>query len=323
MKTEAIAHDQLFKDLLRAFFREFLELFFPDAAAQLDFSTVTFLDKEVFTDLPTGRQRTLDLVAQVRTLDGRRELVLVHVEVESQPKRRAFRQRMLRYYMMLHLRYNLPVMPIVVHLARGAGGLGTEVYEQMLFGQQVLRFEYWRVGVADLSAEVYLPSNNPLAFGLAALMEPGERRPAELKVACLLGIARALIDEARKALLLNCVETYLALDEKEQALYEELVAQSEQREVSKMLMTYEERVMQRGIAVGEQRGIAIGIVRGKQETALRLLRKKFGTLPKTVEARVQAMKTEAELDALLDAILTAQSLDDLGLKRRRRTANRS
>jgi len=342
MTTEPTAHDQLFKDILRAFFREFMELFFPNAAAQLDFSTVVFLDKEVFTDLPTGRQRTLDLVAQVRTREGEGELILIHVEVESRKKGRPFRQRMLRYYMMLHLRYNLPVLPVVIYLSRGAGGLGTEVHEQTLFGKPVVRFEYGRVGVSDLPAEAYLLSNNPLAYGLAALMQPGERRPAELKVACLLRIARAVMDEARKALLVNCVETYLRLDEKEQALYEELVAQPEQKEVKEMLTVYEERGIaigeqrgiaigeqrgiaigeQRGIAIGEQRGIAIGTVRGKRDATLRVLRKKFGTLPKAVEARIQAMETEAELDALLDAVLTAQSLDDLGFKKRKRTARR-
>jgi hypothetical protein len=201
MKKAPTSHDQLFKDLLRAFFREFMELFFPDVAARLDFSTVTFLDKEVFTDVPQGRQRTLDLVAQVQTLDGKRELVLIHTEVESQPKRRTFGKRMHEYYMMLRLRHRLPVLPVVACLSRGAGGLGTEVYEESLFGKPVLRFEYWRVGVSDLSAEEYLSSKNPLAYGLAALMQPGERHPAELKVECLLGIARALIDAARKALL--------------------------------------------------------------------------------------------------------------------------
>jgi hypothetical protein len=314
MKNEPMAHDQLFKDLLRAFFREFMELFFPDVAARLDFSTVVFLDKEVFTDVPKGRQRTLDLVAQVQTIDGKRELVLLHVEVEARKKGKPFRQRMLRYYMMLWLRYNLPVLPMVVYLSRGAGGLGTETHEEVLFGKQILRFEYWSVGVPDLPAEEYLKSNNPLAYGLAALMTPGERHPAELKVACLLRIARALIDEARKALLVNCVETYLRLDEREQALYEELVEQPEQKEVREMLTVYEER----GIIIGEKRGIAIGEQRGKRNATLRLLRKKFGKLPKAVEAQVEAMETEAELDALFDAALDAQSLDDLGFKTKRK-----
>ena len=34
-----MAHDQTFKDLLRAFFPEFMDLFFPQVAARLDFST--------------------------------------------------------------------------------------------------------------------------------------------------------------------------------------------------------------------------------------------------------------------------------------------
>jgi hypothetical protein len=52
---------------LRAFFREFLELFFPEVAARLDFARVVFLDKEVFTDVPEGSRRELDLVAQAYT----------------------------------------------------------------------------------------------------------------------------------------------------------------------------------------------------------------------------------------------------------------
>lgn len=49
-----MAHDQTFNDLLRAFFPEFMELFFPRVARRLDFREVTFLDKEVFTDVPEG-----------------------------------------------------------------------------------------------------------------------------------------------------------------------------------------------------------------------------------------------------------------------------
>lgn len=38
-------HDPLFKALLKAFFREFLELFYHEKAEKLDFATVSFLDK--------------------------------------------------------------------------------------------------------------------------------------------------------------------------------------------------------------------------------------------------------------------------------------
>jgi hypothetical protein len=41
-------------------------------------------------------------------------------------------------------------------------------------------------------------------------------------------------------------------------------------------------------------------------------------LSKAIEAQVEGMETEAELDALFDAALTAQSLNDLGFKKKRK-----
>jgi hypothetical protein len=141
VSEERVPHDQLFKELLRAFFREFLELFFPGPASRLDFSQVTFLDKEVFTDVPEGALREPDLIARVQTRDGEPELILVHVEVESR-RRRALAARMLEYYMLLRLRFRLPVFPVVLYLERGAGGLGFGRHQERLFGETVLTFGY-------------------------------------------------------------------------------------------------------------------------------------------------------------------------------------
>jgi len=63
-----VGHDQLFKQLLQAFFADFLRLFDPDTAAALDLDTVTFVNPETFTDIPQGERRTADLVARVRTI---------------------------------------------------------------------------------------------------------------------------------------------------------------------------------------------------------------------------------------------------------------
>jgi hypothetical protein len=79
-----MGHDQLFKDILRSFFQEFLELFYSEVEARLDFETLRFLDKEVFTSLPEGSSREVDVLAELETAKGNRELVLVHVEVEDQ-----------------------------------------------------------------------------------------------------------------------------------------------------------------------------------------------------------------------------------------------
>ena len=41
-------HDRLFKELLTAFFADFLDLFLPKMVAYLDRTAIEFLDKEVF-----------------------------------------------------------------------------------------------------------------------------------------------------------------------------------------------------------------------------------------------------------------------------------
>src|SRR5207302_742646 len=114
LEREQTAHDQLFKDLLRAFFREFVELFFPDVAQRLEFTRAVPRDKELFTDVPRGKQRELDLVTEVPTREGKPEVVLIHVEVES--GRRPMGARMHEYYMLLRLRLRLPVLPVVIYL---------------------------------------------------------------------------------------------------------------------------------------------------------------------------------------------------------------
>jgi hypothetical protein len=50
-----MGNDQLFKELLQRFLSDFVELFFPEVHKRLNFSKVTFLDKEVFTGFPRRR----------------------------------------------------------------------------------------------------------------------------------------------------------------------------------------------------------------------------------------------------------------------------
>jgi len=46
-----IDHDGLFKELLQTFFEEFILLFFPQIYEDIDFTHITFLDKEMVLDI--------------------------------------------------------------------------------------------------------------------------------------------------------------------------------------------------------------------------------------------------------------------------------
>ncbi|MBC8456489.1 MAG: DUF4351 domain-containing protein [Deltaproteobacteria bacterium] len=70
-----------------------------------------------------------------------------------------------------------------------------------------------------------------------------------------------------------------------------------------------ERGRREGIQLGRQQGIQ----QGKQSILLQLLGAKFGQLPESVGEEIRAITNEQELDQLSLRILTANSLDEMGL----------
>ncbi len=149
-----IDHDAMFKELLHQLVEPFLRLFFPEEASRLDFSSLTFLEQEQFTDFPSGKHRYIDTLVEIkngkrktengktegtvarheanRTSAAKRvktlcgpETILVHVEFQSK-RERDFPLRMFRYFSQLRLRRDTPIWPIVLYMPKGSGGLGFE-----------------------------------------------------------------------------------------------------------------------------------------------------------------------------------------------------
>ena len=248
------------------------------------------------SSIPTGEQRNVDLIAQVLTLDGVPELILIHLEVQSE-RRGNFPARMSEYYMLLRLRRRLPVMPIVVYLVPGAGGLTQETHTETVFDRTVLRFEYEAVGVPDLEAEDYLKLDNPLAPALSALMRPGPTGRLAQKLQALRRVLLSGVDDARKSLLINIIQMYSPVSLADEAGLMAQIEQETRQEVEALLLTWEDSV----------------IARGKRDTLLRQLRHKFGELPEDLKARIKSIETVDELDILLDRLLDARSLDEVSL----------
>ena len=60
-------------------------------------------------------------------------------------------------------------------------------------------------------------------------------------------------------------------------------------------------------------GREAGLIEGKRETLVRQLTAKFGPLSPETIAKVTAVPSAAELDAHLERILSATSLEEMGL----------
>jgi hypothetical protein len=301
------SHDQLWKDLFRTFFPDLLFLLDSDLATRLVGGLgprgITFLDKEVFHDLPEGERREVDLLAEIPDRAGGRKF-RVHVEIEQSFSGEIAR-RVARYSHYLYLRNPRPVVSIVVFLHGGPPGVRWTDYTERVFEREIHRFNYLSLGLSKLPSQTLLDRPEPLAWALASLTWPGKMGRARLKLELQRKIATAPVSEVERFLLANAVETYLQLAGRQAELYAALRLAEENPEVEAMEMTWAERM-----AADYQKKFR---EEGVRSTLLRQIGKRFGEVPPAVRARVEAIDSLDELGDLTDRILEVKSLDELGL----------
>ena len=300
----ATQHDKIFKQLLRVFLEDFLRLVAPQALERLDLSSPELLDKELFVEGPHGRRRELDLLVRVRTTGGSPYLIHVEIEARASPK---MELRLWRYRNQIQARYDTPVLTIVVNLKRGRPGVCLKTWESSL-GPGFQEPQYISFGLAGCRAAEYLARPEPLAWALAALMDPGSWSRAELKMACLRRIA-GLRGRVDPFLLVDCVENYLQLDVREVAEFEGLRSRRENREVRAVAMTWSEKLKD----TGRTEGIAQGAQKGARQILLVQLTERFGPLPESTRRQVEEIGSLQRLTRLAKRVLTAGSLEEMGL----------
>lgn len=115
-------HDQLYKELISTFFKEFLIAFFPEVHEHLDFQAIKPISEEVYTNLIEGETRRLDIVAETK-LKNTDIIVIVHIEPQSYVQTN-FHERMFHYFSLLYNKYRKPIIPIAIFSYEGNLGKG-------------------------------------------------------------------------------------------------------------------------------------------------------------------------------------------------------
>jgi len=297
----SIDHDQIFKQLIEAFFREFTELFFPAEARLINFAKVEFVRDELFTDVKRGRHKRLDLVVKVGLKKGGEKFILVHVEFEASRKQSDFPKRMFQYFCQLFLRHDTEIIPVAVFTDDAVWRKPvSNRYQLQLRSRKIVDFEYELIKLKNLNYRRYLKSSNPLAYALVAKMGYNRKERARLKADFLRLILGAKIDPARRSLLVDFIETYMTLTQEETKEFNSVVASERKyKRVEEMITTY------------EQEGIKKGRTKGKQEDLILLLEKRFGKLKPATKRKIGQIDSSKELESLLLSAVDAKSLDDL------------
>lgn len=309
------SHDQLAKELFQTFFAGLVRLAAPDVAVQLRLDEAEFLNQQMFTDWPEGDRREVDLLASVPTVEESGGRVLIHVEVEAQARSR-MRKRVWQYSMQIRLRFDLPVLSILINLRGGRAGVRRERLRERFGDEEAVRFQYRAFSLSGCQAAEYLALPEPLAWALAALMRPGTWSRAEQKIECLRRVAAADLPARSRLLLGNWIETYIQLDERDAAEYDRLRSLASNEEVKTMELTWAERMELQGVEKGMEKGLEQGLTAGIQalrQVVVRLLGRRFGPVPETVQRKVEAIDSMESLGSLAEKVLEVESIEEMGL----------
>jgi hypothetical protein len=108
--------DSPWKEILEAYFQDFMQFFFPQTHNDIDWSRgYDFLDQElrqVVRDAELGK-RLVDKLVKVWKLSGEETWVLAHIEIQSQEESQ-FSERMFVYYYRLRDRYQQKIVSLAI-----------------------------------------------------------------------------------------------------------------------------------------------------------------------------------------------------------------
>jgi hypothetical protein len=309
-------YDHKFKLLLTLFFCEFLELFFPDFARQIDWSRpVEFLDKELRSIVTETSPKVVDLLVRVETLTGPR-YCLIHVEVEGRKSRRALGKRLHRYFNRLDELFDLPIVPIAVFLHVGGQGLGWQSRELICFGHCFNHFEFPYLGLPALDGAQYVESENPLAWALAGLMNVPPAERARIKAESLRRVERQRLVSKKRAVLVQCVEAFTVLSTEQKRAFEALIQTDEYRKARDMQKTIYDEAEEKGLEQGLEKGREQGREQGRLQEGRRLLliqlEEKFGPLSDRSRRKIDHLTLD-EIDRLARRVVTANDRRELGI----------
>ena len=282
-----------------------------DRARGLERDSLEFLDKELFTDVTAGSRHEADLLVKARW-QGRESYFLIHVEHQA-TRQRDFNKRMFRYFARLYEKFDLPIYPVVIFSYDKPRSAEPESLVIGFPDLAVLDFRYRVIQLNRLSWRDYVRNPNPVASALMARMDIAPDERAQVKLECLRLLVTLKLDPARMQMIAGFVDTYLELNRQETVLFQRALEKEKPRQREEV-MEITGNWMKEGWNKGLTQGLKQGLKQGHREEAMRftsrLLQRRVGEVPVTVQKRVDKLSL-AKLESLGEALLDFQSLADL------------
>jgi Domain of unknown function (DUF4351) len=305
MTTLRTEQDSPWKHILRQYFREAIEFFFPDVAKVVDWQQpIEFLDKEFQQITPEAEigKRYADQLVKVHRKRGKPLILLIHLEIQATPDKN-FAERMFIYAVRIFEFFHQPPTSLAI-LCDARPNWRPSHYGFTTPGS-TLQFDFTAVKLLDYQTQwsQLEQSRNPFAIVVMTHLktQATKRDPTDRKAWKFTLVKRLYELGYSRSDVLNLfkfVDWLMILPESlKQAFWDEL-------------RTYEEERTMPYITSVEQIGIEKGIEKGERSLVLRQLERKFGELPDLTLQQINALSTR-KLGSLGEALLDFATIDDL------------
>jgi hypothetical protein len=304
-KLQATDYDNPWKDFIERYFRDFMQFFFPQIEADIDWTKpIVFLDKElqkVVRDAAISK-RYADKLVRVHRRNGEPTLVISHIEVQNEGED-DFDTRMYGYNYRLMDRYNCPVVSLAILTDKSRQWRPTGFRKELWGCMTEFRFPIVKLLDFQKDWAALEASQNPFAVVTMAHLKtqashgkPSEREDEKYELMTML-YDRGY-DEQDVLELHNFLDWLMDLPEEfEQRFQARLKAFEEARQM-KYVTSIERMAEERGQVTGER------------SLLLRQLIHKFGTIDDSTLDRINALSIE-QLESLGEDLLDFGSIYDL------------
>jgi len=159
--------DSAWKEIMDAYFQEFMVFFYPALADVIDWSMpYDVMDKElqvITKDAMVGKQ-FVDKLIKVKSKQGHEHFVLVHLEVQGEPQT-SFALRLYQYNYRVFDRYHLPVITLAVLVDRRRSWRPT-YYSGTVWGQEIIRLNFFTTKLLDYAEKRVMleQTDNPYRY---------------------------------------------------------------------------------------------------------------------------------------------------------------
>ena len=245
IKKERVDSDQLTKRLIELFFKDFLEFFCPDLAKIVDFNSVDFPNKELYSGMIEGEKTVADVLAKVNLLDGQEEYILIHTEIQSS-RDVDIPRRMFRYFCNIWMKHEKPVYAFALFIDESQWREPISNVFNMDFMGTELAYKFHLQKTKNYNYEEYLDYPNPIVTAFLIRMNYGKKSRALVKAESMKRINKYYnLTELQTETLLHFIDRLLFLDEEETNKFKDIIKQEEYKEVDNMMLTtLQEEILQ-------------------------------------------------------------------------------